>query len=62
MSSLEELFIKNLGGGGKNGLSEGDLKFSAVLSWCLIRISNNKEISNQGEKKLPYHRSLNPPR
>ena len=31
-------------GGGKNELSKGDLKFSAVLSWCLI--SNNKEISN----------------
>lgn len=45
MSLLEKLIIKQaFGGGGKNELSKGDLKFSAVLSWCLI--SNNKEISN----------------
>lgn len=41
MSVLEKFIIKNLEG--ENELSEGDLKFSAILSWCLI---SNKEISN----------------
>lgn len=53
MSLHERFIIKNLGvGGGENELSKGDLKFSAVLSWCLI--SNNKGISNMSEKRYSF--------
>ena len=65
MSSLEELFIKNLGGGGKNGLSKSNWKFSAVLNWCLIRTSNHKETSDIPKKiktrpeMCPFKMSMN---
>jgi len=38
-SSLSRIWVREGG--------MGDLKFSAVLSWCLIKISKNKEISNK---------------
>ena len=61
MSLLEELFIKNLGGGGKNGLLMGDLKFSPLLSWCLIS-NNNKEISNIPKKNRGLNLQLVEPK